>query len=186
VNDFTTAFLVDQTSAEVFEAITDVRGWWSGQIDGHTSQPGDEFTYRYEDLHLCRILVTEADPGQKVTWLVLEGGPAFTRNKEEWRGTMIRFEISQIGGQTEVRFTHRGLIPRIECFGACSSAWGSYINGSLRSLITTGTGVSEPRIQRFLAHGRVAHISFCADGQPFCLPALYARAGDEVLIHGTG
>ncbi len=144
MNDFTTAFLVDQTSAEVFEAITDVRGWWSGQIDGHTSQPGDEFTYRYEDLHLCRILVTEADPGQKVTWLVLEGGPAFTRNKEEWRGTMIRFEISQIGGQTEVRFTHRGLIPRIECFGACSSAWGSYINGSLRSLITTGTGYPSP------------------------------------------
>lgn len=144
MNDFTTAFSVDQTPAEVFAAITDVRGWWSGQIDGDTGQPGDEFTYRYEDLHLCRIRVTEADPGQKITWLVLEGGPAFTRNKREWQGTTISFEISQAGGETEVRFTHRGLIPQLECFGPWSGAWGSYIDGSLRSLITTGKGYPSP------------------------------------------
>jgi hypothetical protein len=144
VDDFTVAFSVDQTPAEVFESISDVRSWWSGQIDGDTGQPGDEFTYRYEDLHLCRIRVTEADPGRKVTWLVLEGGPAFTQNKQEWQGTTISFEISQVGDKTKVRFTHRGLVPRIECFGACSSAWDSYINGSLRSLITTGTGYPSP------------------------------------------
>lgn len=144
MDDFTTAFSVDQTPSEVFEAITDVRGWWSGQIDGETGRPGDEFTYRYEELHLCQILVTQADPGRKVTWLVLDGGPAFTQNKQEWRGTTISFEISQAGGQTEVRFTHRGLVPQVECFGACSSAWGSYVNGSLRSLITTGQGYPSP------------------------------------------
>jgi len=155
VNDFTTAFSLGQTPAEVFEAIIDVRGWWSGQIDGNTGQPGDEFTYRYEDLHLCRIRVTEADPGQKVTWLVLEGGPAFTRNKAEWQGTTISFEISQIGDETEVRFTHRGLIPQLECFGACSSAWGSYINGSLRSLITTGTGYPSPASSDSSSTGRL-------------------------------
>lgn len=144
MDDFTTAFSVDQTPDEVFEAIGDVRGWWSGQIEGDTSRPGDEFTYRYEDLHRCRIRVAEADPGQKVMWLVLEGGPAFTQDKQEWRGTTISFEISPVGGKTEVRFTHHGLVPQIECFGACSSAWGSYINGSLRSLITTGQGYPSP------------------------------------------
>lgn len=144
MDDLTTIFLVSQTPAEVFEAITDVRGWRSGQVDGHTSRPGDEFTYRYEDLHRCRIRVTEADPDRKVTWLVLDGGPAFTRNKQEWQRTTIRFEIFQVGGQTEVRFTHRGLVPELECFGACSSARGSYINGSLRSLITTGNGYPSP------------------------------------------
>ena len=111
MNDFTTAFSVGQTPIEVFEAITDVRGWWSGQIDGNAGQPGDEFTYRYEDRHRCRIRVTQADPGRKVTWLVLDGGPAFTQDKREWQGTAISFEISQAGGQTRVRFTHRGLVP---------------------------------------------------------------------------
>jgi hypothetical protein len=63
--------------------------------------------------------------------------------KTEWKGTEITFEVSKKGDKTEVRFTHLGLVPESECFDACSNAWGSYINGSLRSLITTGKG--EPK-----------------------------------------
>lgn len=37
-------------------------------------------------------------------------------------------------------FTHEGLVPDYECYGMCSNAWGTYINGSLRRLITTGKG----------------------------------------------
>jgi hypothetical protein len=33
--------------------------------------------------------------------------------------------------------------------------------------------------------GLVAHVAFVAGGQPYCLPMLYARAGEEVLIHGS-
>ena len=33
-----------------------------------------------------------------------------------------------------------GLIPEYECFDACSNVWSSYVNGSLRSLITKGKG----------------------------------------------
>jgi len=43
----------------------------------------------------------------------------------------------------------------------------------------------EDSIYRVLDRGRVAHVSFCVDGQPYCIPTLYARAGDEVLIHGS-
>ena len=112
MNDFTTAFSVDQTPDEAFEAIGDVRGWWSGQIEGDTSRPGDEFTYRYEDLHLCRIRVAEADPGQKVTWLVLEGGPAFTQDKQEWRGTTISFKISPAAEKPRSASLIRAWFPR--------------------------------------------------------------------------
>lgn len=31
----------------------------------------------------------------------------------------------------------------------------------------------------------VAHVAFAADGQPYCVPTLCARAGDRVLIHGS-
>jgi nitroimidazol reductase NimA-like FMN-containing flavoprotein (pyridoxamine 5'-phosphate oxidase superfamily) len=33
--------------------------------------------------------------------------------------------------------------------------------------------------------GLVAHVAFVDEGQPFCIPLLYARVGDEVLIHGS-
>jgi nitroimidazol reductase NimA-like FMN-containing flavoprotein (pyridoxamine 5'-phosphate oxidase superfamily) len=40
-------------------------------------------------------------------------------------------------------------------------------------------------IYRVLDRGCVAHIAFVDDGQPFCIPTLYARVGDRVLIHGS-
>jgi hypothetical protein len=42
--NFTTTFSVDQTPQEVFEAIKNVRGWWSEEIEGSTDKVGDEFT----------------------------------------------------------------------------------------------------------------------------------------------
>ena len=79
-------------------------------------------------------------PGKKVVWIVLYSQLNFVSDKSEWKGTRITFEIAKKGGKTEVHFTHMGLVPDHECYGACSNAWGSYINGSLRSLITTGKG----------------------------------------------
>ncbi len=47
-------------------------------------------------------------------------------------------------GGAELRFIHVGLVPDVECFGACSMGWLHYVNGSLRSLITTGVGLPDP------------------------------------------
>ena len=44
------------------------------------------------------------------------------------------------GDETEVRFAHLGLVPEVECYDACSNAWGGYVNSSLRTLITKGKG----------------------------------------------
>jgi hypothetical protein len=60
------------------------------------------------------------------------------QDKTEWIGTEIIFEIARKGDKTEVRFTHAGLIPDLECYDACSGAWCGYINSSLRDSITTG------------------------------------------------
>jgi hypothetical protein len=140
--NFTTTFTVDQTPEEAFAAINNVCGWWSGNpgVEGSTGKLGDEFTYRYEPHHYSRQKITEFIPGRKVVWLVLDGQLNFVNDKSEWTGTTITFEIAQKGDKTEVRFTHVGLVPDYECYGACSNAWGSYINGSLRSLITTVKG----------------------------------------------
>ena len=136
----TTTFTVDQSPLEVFAAINNVRGWWSGEIDGSTDHLGDVFTYRYKDVHRTTQKITEFVPGKKVVWHVTDAELNFVKDKTEWNGTAIVFEIAQKGDQTEVRFTHVGLVPAFECYGGCSGAWGFYINNSLRNLIATGKG----------------------------------------------
>jgi activator of Hsp90 ATPase-like protein len=138
--NFTIAFSVDQTPEEVFKAINNVRGWWSEEIEGTTDKLGAEFTYHYEDVHRCKMKITEFVPGKKVVWLVLDNYFNFTEDKTEWKGTKVLFEVSKKDAKTQLRFTHEGLVPEYECFNVCSNAWGSYINGSLQSLIETGKG----------------------------------------------
>jgi hypothetical protein len=84
--------------------------------------------------------ITEFVPGERIVWLVLDNHFNFTEDKTEWKVTQVIFEVSRKGDQSVIRFTHSGLVPEYECFHACSNAWGSYINDSLRSLITTGKG----------------------------------------------
>ena len=142
---FHTAFLVDQSPEAAFAAINDVRAWWSGQIDGITDELDAEFTYRYQDVHYSKQKITELLPNKRVVWQVLDASLNFTEDPNEWTGTEVVFELSQQEEQTEVSFTHRGLVSAFECYDKCSSAWSFYINDSLRRLITTGKG--EPNTQ---------------------------------------
>ena len=117
---FTAAFAVDQTPEQVFQAINNVRGWWSEDIEGDADKAGNEFTYRYQDAHRCRIRVTELVAGEKVAWRVLD---------------------NYFG------FTHVGLVPEYECFDVCSNSWDFYLYTSLRALIRTGRGLPDRKEQ---------------------------------------
>jgi len=138
--DFTTTILVDNTPEEVFDAINNVRGWWSEEIDGSTDKLNSEFDYHYEDVHRCKIKIVELVPNKKVVWSVLDNYFKFTKDKSEWKGTKIIFEIAEKDNKTEMRFTHQGLVPAYECYEICRDAWTGYIQKSLRNLITAGKG----------------------------------------------
>lgn len=135
-SSYTTSLVVDRSPEEVFAAINDVRGWWSGDIDGTTDELGAEFTYRYEDVHRSRQRITELAPGRRVVWHVLDADLTFVGDRDEWTGTDIVFDISPAPGGTHVRFTHLGLVSGFECYEACSDAWGGYISRGLRDRIT--------------------------------------------------
>ena len=137
---FTTSFAVEKSPQEVFAAINDVRAWWTGEVKGRSAKVGDEFTFRYEDLHTSRQRVVESLPGERVVWLVTEANLSFAEEPAEWVGTRLVFEISKQGRKTELRFTHEGLAPDCECYEACHDGWTFYIQRSLRSLILTGKG----------------------------------------------
>jgi uncharacterized protein YndB with AHSA1/START domain len=137
---YTTSFAVDRPRKDVFDAINDVRGWWMTKVDGDSRAVGDEFSYRVPDVHFCTIRVTELVPGERVVWRVVDNHMTFIEDQSEWKGTEIRFELSERDGATELRFTHAGLVPSYECFDVCRNAWTFYVGDSLRSLAATGQG----------------------------------------------
>ena len=137
--DFTTSLLVDQTPKDAFEAINNVRGWWTEGVEGNTEKLNDEFSVQFWDVHYSMQKLIEVVPYTKIAWLITDSKLTFIRDHTEWTGTKIIFDITTKGAQTEVRFTHIGLVPQGECYQDCSNDWNGYIN-SLKNLITTGKG----------------------------------------------
>jgi len=142
---YTTRVAVGRTPQEAFDGIVNVRGWWSEMVEGAADRVGEVFDYRFQDVHRCRVRVTELVPGRKVAWHIEENYFDFLEDQAEWTGTDLVFEIQEADGGAEVVFTHVGLVPQYECYDVCSNAWGGYIDGSLRSLIETGEGQPNPK-----------------------------------------
>lgn len=138
--DFKTTLLVDQSPEKVFQALNHVRGWWSEEIEGKTDELHAEFFYHYKDVHLSKMEIIEFIPNEKVVWLVKDNSFNFVDDKTEWKGTRIAFDITKTDDGTQLVFTHYGLVPQYECYEVCRDAWTSYIQGSLKNLITTGKG----------------------------------------------
>lgn len=138
--NFTTTIAVDQSAEKVFNAINNVRGWWSENIEGNTDKLNAEFMYGYKDVHVSKMKIIEFVPNKKIVWLVLENRFNFTKDSNEWKGNKIIFEIAEKDGKTQLQFTQEGLVPQYECYNVCHDAWTSYIQGSLKDLIVRGTG----------------------------------------------
>ena len=138
--NFTTSFVVEQSPQEVFEAIKNIRGWWSRNVQGETQNFGDIFTYEVEGVHRTRMQLVEVVPNKKLVWHVLDNWLVFVEDKTEWIDNNLVFTIDHRDGKTAVTFTQIGLTEDDECFDVCNGAWAGYINGSLRQLIATGTG----------------------------------------------
>ncbi len=143
--NFTSTILVNQNPETAFNAIKNLRAWWSVEIEGHTDRLNETFFYHYKNVHLCKLKLIELIPNRKLVYQVLENEFNFIKDKEEWVNTKLIFEITTKDNQTSVRFTHEGLVPEYECYPVCNDAWTSYIQGSLHSLITTGAGKPNPK-----------------------------------------
>lgn len=138
--NFSTSLLVEESPQKVFDAINNVKAWWSENIDGNTRHLQAEFFYNYKDVHACKIRIVEFVPARRIVWLVLENHFNFTKDQSEWKGNRLVFDITEENKKTKLNFTQEGLVPTYECYQVCSDAWTSYIQGSLKELITTGQG----------------------------------------------
>jgi len=137
--DYHTSITVDATAHEAFKAINSITKWWTENLEGSSQKLNDEFTVRFGTTWKT-FKIIEFVPDKKVMWLVTDCYLPWNVDKTEWKGTKIRFEITEKGSETKIHFTHIGLVPEVPCFDVCSNAWSGYIQGSLLNLMNTGKG----------------------------------------------
>ncbi|HZX58472.1 MAG TPA: SRPBCC domain-containing protein [Mucilaginibacter sp.] len=132
----------DFTPVEAFEAIGRVNEWWARDIDGRTTTLNDVFTVHFGETYVT-FEITESVPNEKIAWHVTDCYLPWLKDKTEWTGTTVVFEISPSGDETQVTMTHIGLVPEVECYNGCEAGWNKYFKESLFKLLTEHAGVPQ-------------------------------------------
>jgi len=137
-DDFCLTKTFTSTPDAVFSALTDVgalTGWWTPAAGGAGS--GETLRFLFGDSEFV-ALVGEADRPSRVRWEVLACEPV-----PDWIGTVIIFDLVQVGTGTVLSFRHEGLSPSLECFDDCQAGWTYYL-GSLVGYVDSGVGHPNP------------------------------------------
>src|ERR1700742_801229 len=124
---------------KAFEAICRVKAWWANNLTGESQKLGDVFTVRFGETFVT-FRLAEVVPDKKIVWHVMDCNLHWVKDKKEWKGTDVVFEISADKDLTRIYMTHVGLVPEAECFENCQGGWNHFIKESLLQLITEGTG----------------------------------------------
>jgi len=142
--DYNTTIALNATAQQAFNSINNVVQWWSEDFEGQSEKLNDVFTVRFGETFIT-IKIVELIPEQKIVWHVIDNYKHWLQyNKREWLNTTMIWEISAATNGTQISFTHIGLVPGIECYYGCESAWNFYIKESLLKLLTEGKGIPAP------------------------------------------
>ena len=131
-------------ASEVIKKISRIPEWWGVSFSGSSEKENDTFTVKMTGDSFFDFTVAELIPGKRVVWLVNDCNMPWYSDKKEWANTKLIFDLIENDEVTELKFTHEGLTPEIECYHDCETGWTHWIKTSLFSYLTTGKGVFRP------------------------------------------
>jgi hypothetical protein len=140
-NDFNSTISANIRPDEAIKKISTVSDWWGVTFTGSAEKQNDTFTVKMGGDSFFNFTVTELIPGKRVVWLVTDCNMPWYNDKKEWANTKLIFNLRKQNGFTELKFTHEGLTPDVECYKDCAPGWTHWVKTSLYSYFTTGKGV---------------------------------------------
>lgn len=140
--DYTVTIKTKGTAKDAFQKIAKVGNWWAKDFKGKALRTGDTFTVRFGETHVD-FKITEAIPDKYIVWQVTGCYLHWLNNKTEWNDTRIVWEISEENKITQIKMTHIGLTPDVECYEDCKVGWTGHVTKSLVSLINENKGQPE-------------------------------------------
>jgi hypothetical protein len=135
--DFQIVFTTAAAPGAIYEALTQgISSWWTNQFQGSAMRVNDEFSVRFDGT-AKRFKVTELTPDKKVVWTCLEAHIDYAglKNKGEWVGTRMIWEIQPEGDRTGLTLIHEGLTRELECYEICEQGWQYFVLQSLQPLL---------------------------------------------------
>ncbi len=139
--DYHSSITTKITPKEMFNKISEVSKWWSLIFEGSSSKLGDVFTNHFKNGDWYEIKVDEMIPDKKIVWNVIDSDQTWHKDRKEWTGTKIVWEISPVKNGSKVTMTHQGLSPEAECYDQCKMGWDYLLKESLYKYLTEGAGM---------------------------------------------
>ncbi len=141
---YTTTIEFAESPKDVFKLIKDIPKWWINyadgrqtEIEGQSSNLNDEFILRHGERHYSKQKLIEVIPYKKIVWFVTDSKLNWVeKNKYEWTGTKMIFELSTQDNKTVLKFTHQGLVPEKECYDHSVQFWNMVIKEWLFNFIS--------------------------------------------------
>ncbi len=120
-----------KSQKDVFKHINDVSKWWTQiadgkqtEFEGQSTKLNDEFVFKHGENHYSKQKLIEVIPDKKTVWFVTESKLNWIKkDKSEWTGTKMIFELTSQAAKTVLNFTHLGLVPDKECYDHSVLFW---------------------------------------------------------------
>ncbi len=140
-DNFQYAITLETDAKKIYSGLTQqLHQWWTEKMEGSADKLNDVFTVHFDKTYKI-IKVVELLLNKKITWEILDSFidiPEF-KNKSEWSGTRISWEITANDDSTDLVLTHHGLNQSLECYEVCNNGWISFME-SFHDFLTTGMG----------------------------------------------
>lgn len=125
-----------------FRAVaTQMDKWWTQSTEGGMDGVGDKVTARFPpDYGFWTFEATAFERPDRIEMVCIDAHHKVEGQPEEidreWLGTKIIWEINTVGDKTEIKMTHDGLTPTLNCWGICLDGWNHFFKNSLKAFLS--------------------------------------------------